>query len=143
MPEMPLTIETDPKPADLQFLEDRINEYNITVTGYDDFQWLTIFMRDATQTIVAGLVGYTWGQCCKIQLLWVHATLRGQGDGKALLQAAEAEAAQRGCHTIVLDTHSFQAPAFYEKLGYKVVGVYTDFPYQHQQFFLQKDLPQE
>lgn len=85
MPEMPLTIETDPKPADLQFLEDRINEYNITVTGYDDFQWLAIFMRDATQTIVAGLVGYTWGQSCKIQLLWVQPALRNQGYGKGLL----------------------------------------------------------
>lgn len=138
----PFTIETDPTPEDLQFLEDRINEHNMTVTDYYDFQWLTIFVRDATQTIVAGLVGYTWGQSCKIQLLWVQPTLRSQGYGKALLQAAEAEATRRGCHTIVLDTHSFQAPAFYEKLGYTTVGVYPDFPYQHKQFFLQKHLEQ-
>lgn len=136
-----LNIETEPAPQDLQFLEERINEHNMAITGYYDFQWLTIFVRDATQTIVAGLVGYTWGQSCKIQLLWVQPALHNQGYGKGLLQAAEAEATQRGCHTIVLDTHSFQAPAFYEKLGYTVVGVYTDSPYQHKQFFLQKDLP--
>lgn len=137
------TIETNPAPQDLQFLEDRINEHNMVFTGYYDFQWLTIFVRDATQTMVAGLAGYTWGQSCKIQFLWVQPALRSQGYGKALLQAAEAEARQRGCHTIVLDTHSFQAPGFYEKLGYTVVGVYTDFPYQHKQFFLEKRLAQE
>ena len=41
-------LETNPTPQDLQFLEERINEYNMAVTGYYDFQWLTLFMRDAT-----------------------------------------------------------------------------------------------
>lgn len=72
-------IETNPTPQDLQFLEDRINEHNTSVTGYYDFQWLTIFVRDETQTIIAGLAGYTWGQSCKIQLFWVQLALRRQG----------------------------------------------------------------
>jgi GNAT superfamily N-acetyltransferase len=142
MEQTTFTIETNPASQDLQFLEERINEHNMAVTGYYDFQWLTIFVRDRAQTIIAGISGYTWGLSCKIQFLWVRPDLRGRGYGKALLQAAEAEAARRGCYTVVLDTHSFQAPAFYEKLGYTVAGVYTDFPYQHQQFFLQKRLVQ-
>lgn len=142
MPDMPLTIETNPKPADLQFLEDRINEYNITVTGYDDFQWLAIFVRDPAHSLIAGLSGFTWGKSCKILFLWVQPDIRGQDYGTTLLQTAEAEALRRGCHTVVLDTHSFQAPAFYEKLGYTLVGVYTDSPYQHKQFFFQKHLIQ-
>lgn len=134
------TIETNPAPQDLQFLEDQVNEHNMAVTGYYDFQWLTIFVRDQAQAIVAGLSGYTWGQSCKIEFLWVAPELRGHGYGQALLQAAEVEANQRGCHVVVVDTHSFQAPAFYQKLGYTVVGSYTDFPYQHGQFFLEKRL---
>lgn len=134
------TIEINPTLQDLQFLEDQVNEHNIAVTGYDDFQALAIFVRDTAQAVVAGLSGYTWGQGCKIEFLWVAPDLRGQGYGTALLQAAEVEAKQRGCHVVVVDTHSFQAPAFYQKLGYTVVGSYTDFPYQHGQFFLEKRL---
>lgn len=140
MTHTPFTIETDPAPQDLEFLEAQINEHNMAVTGYYDFQALAIFVRDAAQVMVAGLSGYTWGQSCKIEFLWVAPALRGQGYGTALLQAAEAEAKQRGCHVVVVDTHSFQAPAFYQKLGYTVVGSYTDFPYQYGQIFLEKRL---
>ncbi len=32
---------------------------------------------------------------------------------------AEAEAEQRGCHSAFLNTIAFQAPGFYQKLGYQ------------------------
>lgn len=65
---------------------------------------------------------------------------RSRGIGRELLQAAEQEAERRGCVVVILDTHSFQAPAFYQKLGYQVVGQQTDFPDQHQHYFLEKRL---
>jgi hypothetical protein len=56
------------------------------------------------------------------------------------LEEAEAEAARRGCRTITLDTFSFQAPGFYQKLGYRVVGVYEDCPVGFSRIYLQKGL---
>jgi ribosomal protein S18 acetylase RimI-like enzyme len=91
-----LAIEANPDPSDLEFMDDRINEYNIAQTGYHDFQWLAAFIRDDAQNIVAGVTGFTWGRSCRIQSLWVHPGLRGLGHGSALMQAAEREAVTHG-----------------------------------------------
>src|SRR6266581_359487 len=51
----PLTVETHPTPADVQFLEDRLHEYNDTQTEITDGQLLALFVRDAQHIIRAGL----------------------------------------------------------------------------------------
>jgi len=42
--------------------------------------------------------------------------------------------------TIVLDTHSFQAPDLYRSLGYQEIGTTTDTPRGHTQTLFQKAL---
>jgi hypothetical protein len=53
---------------------------------------------------------------------------------------AESEAVNRGCASSWLDTFSFQARGFYEKLGYRVFGELCDNPPGHTRFFLKKSL---
>jgi ribosomal protein S18 acetylase RimI-like enzyme len=134
------TLEDPPKSEDIQFLENRIYEYNVASTGYNDGRLLGLFMRDEGGTIVAGLYGWTWGGCLQIQDLWVHEELRGRGHGMRLLLAAEAEAIARGCQQAQLETHSFQAPEFYPKFGYEVVGVIEGYPRGHKKYFFRKTL---
>ncbi len=136
-----LQIEVAPSPHDLAFIEEQINQYNIALTGFDDYQPLAIFLRRDDRTILAGITGFTWGGSCRISVLWVGATVRGQGIGTALLQAAEAEAIQRGCKVIVLESHAFQAPDFYQKHGYTVAGFRPDYPVGYGDYFLYKHLP--
>lgn len=100
------------------FLADRIYEFNAEATGYVDGRLLAGTIQDDEGEIIAGISGHAWGGCCEITHLWVHQRHRGQGFGKALVLAVEAEAAHRGCEQVVLTTHSFQAPEFYEHLGY-------------------------
>ena len=52
----------------------------------------------------------------------------------------EAEAIRRGCHQMHLDTHSYQAPAFYQRLGYEVIGELPGWPGDGVRIFLRKRL---
>jgi len=129
-----------PSSGEKNFIEDRLYEYNSQQTGQDDGQEFAFFIRNEQQEIVAGLYGWTWATICKIQGLWVHASLRGQGYGARLLESAEAEARERGCGVVLLDTHSFQAPDFYPKYGYELVWQMDDYPPGHCMYFFKKRL---
>jgi ribosomal protein S18 acetylase RimI-like enzyme len=133
-----LIVEEHPDPRECAFLEGQINAFNIAVTGIDDWRALTIFVRDEAGAVIAGIDGGTWAGYLEIQNLWVHESLRGQGYGSQLLAAAEREAATRGCEQVLLDTHSFQAPGFYRKHGYQVLGTFEGIGGQHTRYFLRK-----
>jgi ribosomal protein S18 acetylase RimI-like enzyme len=133
-------INHHPSAQDLAFLEDQIIAFNCATTGYQDGKMLSVFVRNEKEEIIAGISGFTWGGYCKVEWLWVHADWRRQGYGKELLLAVEAEARARGCRQIVVDTHSFQAPGFYQKLGFEIIGLAQDCPQGHQSIYLQKSL---
>lgn len=81
-----------------------------------------------TGEIVGGLVAETMSGWMVINLLWVDERYRRQGFGRRLLKEAEAEAARRDVHSILVDTFSFQAPVFYERNGYRAYGQVEGFP---------------
>ena len=56
------------------------------------------------------------------------------------MKAAEKEARRRGIKRAWVDTFSFQAPAFYRKLGYHQFGRLNDFPAGGYRSFLTKAL---
>ena len=124
--------------AEQEFLEARLYEHNCARTGQEDGQLFAFFVRNEQQEIVAGLSGWTWAHACEIRDLWVHPTLRGQGYGQSLLKSAEQEAQHRGCKVILINSYSFQAPAFYQKHGYELVWKLNDFPPGHQYCYLVK-----
>lgn len=135
-----LVISTAPQPYEVQYLEDRLYEFNSAATGITDGEWLAIFVRDDDRRIVAGLCGNVWGGCAEIRQLWVEESRRRQGLGTRLLTAAEEEARRRGCRQMLLMTFSFQAPAFYARRGFEVVAVVDDHPRGHRNLLLRKRL---
>ena len=122
-------------------LNDRIYRHNAAVTGLDNGRVLAIFVRDEAGDVVAGLHGWTWGQTGFVQTLLVREDLRGRGLGARLLATAEVEAARRGCREVNLDTHSWQAPDFYRRRGYEVIGELPGWPNQTTRIFLRQTLP--
>jgi GNAT superfamily N-acetyltransferase len=136
----PIVICDTATDADSDELRDAVHEYNFATTGYRDGRSLSCFLRDDDGALVAGIDGFTWGGYARVDYLWVRESERGAGLGSRLLAAAEEEARRRGCGTIVLDTHSFQAPHLYARRGYAKVGTTTDTPRGYTQTLFQKAL---
>ena len=67
-------------------------------------------------------------------------TLRGKGLGTEMLRAVERYARKRQCRVVFLSTHSFQAPGFYERHGYKPIARIEDHPLGHASIFYAKRL---
>jgi len=130
----------DPSLADTEFLDDRIYEFNVSRTGYDDGRKLGVFLRNQAGEIVAGLWGWTWGGYAEVRTLWVHDSLRRQGLGARLLQAAENEARRRNATYMLIPTHSFQAPDFYPRFGYERIATVPGRPPGHEDIWFRKDL---
>jgi len=124
------------------FLTDRIYEFNAEATGYFDGESFSGTRRDELGVIRAGVCGYTWEGCCYISHLWVEESQRGGGVGTALLDVAEKHARTKGCQVVLLATHTFQAPGFYERMGYKQQAVVRDHPVGHASVIFAKLLHQ-
>jgi ribosomal protein S18 acetylase RimI-like enzyme len=135
-----LMVETEPRPEDIRFLEQHLYEFNSRATGFSDGKVLSLFVRTIDGSPVAGAFGWTWGGTCYIRHLFVPENMRRQGQGTMLMRAVEKEAKSRDFRQIVLETYDFQAPGFYEKLGFRVVGRVGDYPRGHEYLMLVKRL---
>ena len=134
------SIDHHPSDRAIQALRHELIAYNIATAAIDASRDVAVFLHDAHDRLMGGAVGTVWGQCVEINYLWVHPSLRRKGYGKKLLQTLEQAARTQQCHTAILDTYSFQAPDFYQRLGYEVFGVIDGYPRGYQKVFLKKRL---
>lgn len=123
-----------------RFLEDNVVAYNYAQTGMSEWHPVGFFLRNDPGEWLGGCTGYIWGGWLHVRWLWVTQALRGSGYGSKLLTAAERFGAQRGAAAVTLETHSFEARAFYLKHGYVVFGTLEDYPPGHNKYFLRKPL---
>lgn len=141
--EYQINIELTPDESDVRVLLNGIHDHNTKHSGEGEAGYLSIFLRDSFGKVVGGVYGWTAYGWLKIDVLWVREDLRGQGLGKQLLFAAEAEGARRGCQFATLDSFSFQAPDLYKKYGYKEFAVLDKIAGNQTWHFLKKDLRTE
>ncbi len=90
--------------------------------------------------LIGGAAGRRWGEYCELLYLWVKPEFRRHGLGSELLGAFERQAADHGCKVFILDTFTFQAPAFYMRHGYAVLHEMAGFPQGNTKYTMRKAL---
>ena len=74
---------------------------------------------DGTEFVGAIVVQPFWEQL-HIKYLFVEKNYRGQGIARLLMNHALEFGIKRGCHFAFVETMSFQAPEFYQKMGFAI-----------------------
>lgn len=133
-------MNNNPSDIELDNIRKALMNYNSEHVGNDNHTPLNIVEYDSNGNIIGGLIGGTYWGWMYIDVLWVHEDHRKKGIGSKLLNEAEKEAFRRGCHHVHLETMSWQAPLFYQKHGYEVIGVLPEFPKGNQKYLLKKSL---
>lgn len=128
---------------DSDYIRKKVIEYNLSILPDEVKQQslnVSYILRNDDGKIVGGITGTIFWYHLHIDYLWVDNSLRGKGYGKELLNHIEKTARENNCRLILLDSFSFQAPEFYLKFGYKVVGIIEDHPKGYKQYYLEKKL---
>ncbi|MDP9139519.1 MAG: GNAT family N-acetyltransferase [Pseudomonadota bacterium] len=113
-------------------------DYNTRQAGPGQHRPIAVLVGDESGKVIGGLWGHTGYDWLFTLLLVVPEALRGRGVGTEIMQLAEREAVQRGCHGAWLDTFEFQARGFYERLGYECFGEIPDYPKGQSRYFMRK-----
>ena len=123
---------------DGKLLDKRLEEFNSQQTGRDDENSFCIVARDESGEVVAGIKGLTVMDWMYVATLWVDESRRSTGLGSKLLREAERIAVERGCIGACLTSFGFQAPEFYRKCGYQIVGQIDEYPPGDALYFLSR-----
>ena len=118
-------------------------EYNLSKTKQFEKEInkpIEIIARNELNEIIGRLYGRSLWGTLEIKTFVVKTENRNEGIGRKLIEEAEKEAKIRNCRFISLDTFSFQAPEFYEKLGFIKIGTETDFPKGFEKHYYRKKL---
>lgn len=117
---MKISYEKNPDPKDINFLTQGIIDYAKVKKDHKPMEPFAFFIRDENGNVIAGCngnIGYDW---VYVDQLWVSESHRGQGYGSALMKSAEELGKQKNCVFAAVNTMDWEAPEFYQKLGYQI-----------------------
>ena len=141
---MPISIERDPAPEDAEALSEGIVAFNETsvpdlekVEGEVKF---FVLAKDDTGALQGGIRASCYWNTLHIELVWLDEAARGSGLGAKLMAEAEDFARANGCEKALVETTSWQARPFYEKLGYSLMATLPGRPKGHASHYLAKSL---
>jgi ribosomal protein S18 acetylase RimI-like enzyme len=134
------TVNGEPEPEDKKVLVDGLLSHHAKSGHPRKSEILSIWLKDPGGKTFGGvIVSFLWNGM-EIQALWVDESIRHQGWGTKLMIAVETEGRKRGCTVAYTNTFTWQAPGFYQKLGYILYGKLDDFPNGNTLSYIKKNL---
>ncbi len=134
------TIDGDLTDRDMEVMVDGMLAYHASKGHPRKVDKYSITIKDGEGKLVGCvMVSFLWNGM-EIGTLWIDETKRGQGLGTKLMAMAEDEGKRRGATFAYTNTFTWQAPGFYEKLGYTLYGKLEDFPAGNELSYYRKDL---
>lgn len=138
--EYQISDEPNPKPEDIQVLNDGISDQAKEKKGMQPLGFHAFFIRDQNKKIIGGCNTCHLYGCLYIDQLWLSEPLRGKGYGKHLMQKAESFAKEIGCRFMAVNTFDWEALGFYKKQGFTIEFERTGFDKNSIFYFLRKNL---
>ena len=125
---MEIDVTYSPAAEDISAIYNGLVEFNAPYFPNLEEKSVAGFIRNADGTIIGGVSAVIIFTSLHVRYLWLSESIRSGGYGRKLLSAIELEAKQAGVENVYVDTYTFQAPGFYEKLGFAEVGRYRNYP---------------
>ncbi len=134
-----LVVADAPDEARKKRVDDILTEYNVSQneairraheSGHFNTP-LDVYLLDGQGNVAGGLRASSVWHMVFLDQLWLPEGLRGQGWGRRLLEAAQADAGSRGCTEVQTRIHDFQTPGFWCRMGFRSIGGIDDYPPGH------------
>ena len=115
----------------------RYGEQNEVELNYDDFCFAA---KNGGGEVTGVITGRAYYNEVHITDLIIGEAYRKSGLGSRLVRTVEETYAGKGYELITLTTFGFQAPVFYQKLGYRVEFIRENKDPKLSKYFLSKEL---
>jgi GNAT superfamily N-acetyltransferase len=135
-----LTLAIDESSDTFNTLLEEMKAFNRAAVDVPPSQKFNAVLRDERERIVGGVAATLSADSLYLDIVWADKLIRGQGHGRELMEAIEAEGRRRGARYAWLYTMSWQARPFYEKQGYVCVGEMPFLGGKHHYYFMWKAL---
>ncbi len=136
---MEFELDLSPSDESINEIRDGLVEHNSQYLNGIERNKIAYYITERGKK-VAGVTAEIFGSWLLINFLWVDKELRGSGMGSELMAKLEAYAKSKGCTFSLVDTFSFQAKPFYEKLGYECQMSLEQYPVSHARHYLTKQM---
>ncbi|PPE03410.1 divalent cation tolerance protein CutA [Holospora curviuscula] len=123
-------------------LQFELREYNRPFLGKYERKNFAAYIPDHNCALIAGISGFIIipHQTMRLELVWVDEAHRKKGLGSKLFEYIEQYAIAKHCKEIQVSTGKWQGQAFYEKMGYEIVGIIPKWFCDQDEIFLVKRL---
>ena len=130
---------TNPTDEQIAAVERGLDDYNATTASARSTTVIKAVFVESGMVVAGILATAYWGKL-HIRILWVHPDYQLKGLGSRLMDWMEERGRELRCTSALVDTMSFQAPAFYERRGYRRFGVSEGYEGGASRHYFEKEL---